>query len=405
MMAAIRAGELGADVTLIEKKPSAGRKLLLTGKGRCNLTNAVEPEMMIKRFFHGGEFLRDAFRKFSNLDLIRFFETRNFKLGTERQMRVFPASGASAGVLGLLLKEVNKNKVKTEFKADVRELLIENNTAKGVALGSKRIFRADSIIIATGGISYAFTGSTGDGLKFAQASGHKITPPRPGLVPLVAKERFPALLEGLTLKNIKLKFVSMPRQKGNRKQIVSETGELLFTGSGISGPLVLSLSGQIVDWLKENRDVHVEIDLKPALSAEQLDARVLREFSAHSRKNLSNVLKELLPLRMVDVFLSELKINAEKNSSQVTAEERQKIIKLLKCFKLNISGSLPVEEAMVTMGGVSLKDINPRTMESRIIKSLYFAGEVIDVDADTGGFNLQAAFSTGYLAGESAALS
>lgn len=405
MMAAIRAGELGADVTLIEKNPSAGRKLLLTGKGRCNLTNAVEPEMMIKRFFHGGEFLRDAFRKFSNLDLIRFFETRNFKLGTERQMRVFPASGASAGVLGLLLKEANKNKVKTEFKADVRELLIENNTAKGVALGSKRIFRADSIIIATGGISYAFTGSTGDGLNFAQASGHKITPPRPGLVPLVAKEKFSALLEGLTLKNIKLKFVSMPRQKGNRKQIVSETGELLFTRSGISGPLVLSLSGQIVDWLKENRDVHVEIDLKPALSAEQLDARVLREFSAHSRKNLSNVLKELLPLRMVDVFLSELKINAEKNSSQVTAEERQKIIKLLKCFKLNISGSLPVEEAMVTMGGVSLKDINPRTMESRVIKSLYFAGEVIDVDADTGGFNLQAAFSTGYLAGESAALS
>jgi predicted Rossmann fold flavoprotein len=280
----------------------------------------------------------------------------------------------------------------------MKDILMQENRVRGVLLNDGRIIPTDRLILATGGVSYGFTGSTGEGLEIAQKLGHRIVGLRPGLVPLETRQNYPKLLEGLTLRNIRLRFSDA------KTQIKSEIGELLFTRFGISGPLVLSLSGKIADWLKQNNPVYVEIDLKPALSNEQLRARLLREFKMNSQKSVKNTLKSLLPKRLVDVFIEKAEILPQKKVNQVTHQERESLLSLLKAWRLDITKTRPIEEAMITRGGISLKDINPRTMESRLIKGLYFAGEMIDVDADTGGFNLQAAFSTGYLAGESAAL-
>ncbi|MDD5731113.1 MAG: NAD(P)/FAD-dependent oxidoreductase [Candidatus Omnitrophica bacterium] len=399
MMAAIRAGQLNQDVTLVEKNPALGKKLLLSGKGRCNLTNTGDLETFLESFSRNGQFLRDAFKKFFNLELIEFFEKRGCKMKVERQLRVFPDSDRSASVLDVLKKELLDSRVKIIFGAALKDIVVRSNKVQAALFeGNAKYMEAERIILATGGLSFRFTGSTGEGLKIAERLGHKVTALVPALVPLVVSGGYPKRLEGLTLKNIRLKFGA------GKKEIVSEIGELLFTGFGISGPLVLSLSGQVSTWLKEEKRPYVEIDLKPALSAEQLDSRLLREFKAGPTMNLKNVLKTLLPLRLIDVFIEILKINGNEKASHVTLEDRRKIAFLLKNFRFEITGTLPLEEAMITKGGVSLKDIDPRTMESRLIKGLYFAGEMIDVEADTGGFNLQAAFSTGYLAGESAAL-
>ena len=256
----------------------------------------------------------------------------------------------------------------------------------------------EKIILATGGISYKITGSTGEVLKIAEGLGHSVIPLRPGLVPVEIKQDYPKRLEGLTLKNIRIKF------SDGERQIISEIGELLFTSFGISGPLVLTLSSKISDWVARVKHIYAEIDLKPALSVEQLNARFLREFHLNPRKSIKNILKEFLPLRLIDLFIEIAKIEPNKKVSQILKPERERIIKLFKAFRMDVVKTAPLDVAMVTRGGISLKDINPRTMESRRIKGLYFCGEMIDVDADTGGFNLQAAFSTGYLAGESAAL-
>lgn len=412
MLAGIRAAGLGSEVTLIEKNPILGKKLLLSGKGRCNLTNLIDPDLFLKRFSQNGAFLRDALKKFSPRDLINFFEKRGLKLNIERQLRVFPASNSSTSVLEALKKELQKNKVKIIYKAALKDIFITEGKVKGSLLSDGRVIPADKIILATGGVSYKFTGSTGEGINLAQKLGHHIIALRPGLIPLETRQKLPIILEGLTLKNIRIKFTSQSIQptshrvgaKNGEKNIVSDIGELLFTKFGISGPLVLSLSAKIVDWLNEKNQVWLEIDLKPALTKEQLNARLLREFKLESKKSIKNVLKNLLPKRLAEVFIDLLKIPADKKVSYITAGERNNLTLLLKSFRLDIVRALPIEEAMVTRGGISLKDINPRTMESRIIKGLYFAGEMIDVDGDTGGFNLQAAFSTGYLAGESAAL-
>jgi predicted Rossmann fold flavoprotein len=405
MMAAIRAAEFGQDVTLIEQNPALGRKLLLSGKGRCNLTNFCHLDEFLQRFSDGGEFLRDAFKKFFNQELMDFFQKQGLKLNVERQGRVFPHTNSSASVLEILKKELVKNKVKIIYQAKLKDILIRDGKVGAVVLRDDRTIPADKVILATGGTSYTFTGSTGEGLDLTKKLGHKVTPLKPGLVALRTKQQLPRLLEGLTLKNIRLSFiVSVPAGVAGkqRKKINSDIGELLFTGLGISGPLVLSLSGKIIDWLRENRSVFVSVDLKPALSREQLHARCLREFSAHPKQTIRRVVWGLLPRRLADEFLKSAKIPLDKPVSQITHKERAEIVSLLKDFRLDISGSFPIEEAMVTRGGVSRKDINPRTMESRLVSGLYFAGEMIDVDADTGGFNLQAAFSTGYLAGESA---
>ncbi len=398
MMAGIRAAQLCQDVTLIEKNPILGKKLLLSGKGRCNLTNACELDSFIKRFSGNGQFLRDAFNKFFNLDLMRFFEKRGLKLKTERQLRVFPQTNRSDSVAEVLKKELHKKKVKIIYKAIMKDIFMQENKIKGLLLEDGKIVPADRLILATGGVSFGFTGSTGEGLDIAKKLGHRIVGLRPGLVPLETRQHYPRSLEGLTLKNIRLSFSDLKRQ------IDSEIGELLFTSFGISGPLVLSLSGQIVDWLQDSNTIYVEIDLKPALSKEQLRARLLREFKMNPKKTIKNTLKTLLPKRLVDVFIDIAKILPDKKVSQITQKERESLVSLFKAMRLDITKTRPIDEAMITRGGVSLKDINPRTMESRLIKGLYFAGEIIDIDADTGGFNLQAAFSTGYLAGESAAL-
>lgn len=396
MMAAIRAGQLKCDVTLVEKNSTLGKKLLLSGKGRCNLTNLCDLDSFLKCFSQNGEFLRDAFKKFFHQDLINFFEKKGLKLKIERQQRVFPVTDRANSVLEILKQELKKNNVKIMYGACARDLIIQDRKIKGLLLDSGRIITAHKVILATGGASYSFTGSSAEGIEIAKKFGHAVSPLRPGLVPLVTRQKYP--LEGLTLKNIRLKFSE------GEKEAISAIGELLFTDFGISGPLVLTLSGRIADWLKTGKRVCVKIDLKPALSMEQLNARLLREFESAAKKSLKNVLKNLLPQRLVGCFLKLADIDPEEKVSRVTKQERARLIEQFKGVRLDIVGARPLEEAMITRGGVCLKDINPRTMESRRIEGLYFSGEMIDVDADTGGFNLQAAFSTGYLAGESASL-
>jgi len=398
MMAAIRAGALQQSVILIEKNPIVGKKLLLSGKGRCNLTNSCDFDAFLTRFSKNSQFLRDAFNKFFNRDLMEFFEQRGLPLKIERQMRVFPVTDSSASVVKVLMEELKKNHVVIQYKTTVRDLLIKDRKVAGVLLVGGKVLPADRVIIATGGMSYAFTGSTGQGFLMAQKAGHGVSALKAGLVPLVVKDRDIRSLEGLTLKNIRLIF------RDKNKEIVSEIGELLFTGFGISGPLVLTLSGKVIDLLEVSKEVSALIDMKPALSSEQLDSRLLREFKDNATKSIKNTLKTLLPKSMIDIVIHRAKIDPDKKANQVTSLERLNLLSLLKGFHLTVTGALPIEEAMVTRGGVSLKDINPRTMGSRVVEGLFFAGEMIDVDADTGGFNLQAAFSTGYLAGESSAL-
>lgn len=397
MMAAIRSGQLRQDVTLLERNPTLGKKLLLSGKGRCNITNASGLDISLLRFSKKGEFLRDAFKKFFNTDLMDFFEGRGLKLKIERQSRVFPVTDRSDSILRVLEQELHRLKIKVQYEALVKDILVHAKAISGVLLADKTPMPADKVILATGGASYGFTGSRGEGLNLAKKLGHAIVALKPGLVPLEIKEPYPAL-EGLTLKNVRLIF------NNGRQKIISEIGELLFTRLGISGPLVLSLSSRIADWLNENKKVHLEIDLKPALSREQLDARLIREIGLSPKKNIRNVFKTLLPGSLIDIFMKKAGIPGEEKANQINQAGRKRLVSLLKGFALDILRTAPLEEAMVTCGGVSLKDINPRTMESRLIKGLYFAGEMIDIDADTGGFNLQAAFSTGYLAGENAAL-
>jgi predicted Rossmann fold flavoprotein len=398
MMAAIRASELGQQVTLVEKNPILGKKLLLSGKGRCNLTNTCDLDSFLARFSGNGAFLRDAFKKFFHRELMDFFQKRGVGLRVERQERVFPQSGKSSSITAVLKKELLKNKVQILYNTQLRDIILRDKRVAGLILSGNRTLPAEALILATGGVSYGFTGSTGDGINLAHRLRHSIVPLRPGLVPLVVRQGYPKKLAGLTLKNIRLRFTDGSRE------IISEIGEMLFTATGISGPLVLTASSRLADWLAEGRPVRAEIDLKPALSAEQLHARMLREFKHNPRQSLRKIIKNLLPQSLGDVILEIAGIPPDKQASQVTQEERKNMVSLLKALRLDILRTLPIEEAMVTRGGVSLQDINPRTMESRLVRGLYFAGEMIDVDADTGGFNLQAAFSTGYLAGESAAL-
>ncbi len=396
IMASVRAAQLGQDVTLIEKNSALGRKLLLSGKGRCNLTNDCDLESFLSRFSRNGQFLRDAFKKFFNRELIDFFEQRGLKVKVERQNRVFPVTDKAGSVLEVLIRELLRNKVNIVYNCRVEDVLVHNGLIKGVALSNGSTLYADKVILATGGMSYGATGSTGDGLVLAKRLGHQIVPCRAGLVALEVSGDLPRLLEGLTLKNIRLVFLD------GKKELVSEIGELMFTDFGVSGPLVLSLSGRIVDWLAQNKKVYLDIDLKPALSMDQINDRFLREFKLFPKKAVKSIMKGFLPLRLVEVFVDNVKIDPLKLAGQITQNERGAMTSLLKKFRLQILRPRPLKEAMVTQGGISLKEIHPRTMESRLIKGLYFSGEMIDLDADTGGFNLQAAFSTGYLAGESA---
>lgn len=396
LMASYQAGAKGAKVFLFERNRNLGRKILISGKGRCNLTNIKDIEEFITSFSPHGKFLYSSLMQFSNLQLINFFERRGLKTKVERGGRVFPESDRSQDIVRVLKEAALEAGVYIKYNTRVKELIVKEQKVVGIRFyDTDDVFYCDKVIVATGGLSYPATGSTGDGFELARQVGHKITPLRPALVPLIAKEPWIKELQGLSLKNVELSMIL------EGKKISKEFGEMLFTHYGISGPIVLTLSRDIVD-LIGNKTLIASIDLKPALDEKKLDERLLRDFTKNKNKIFKNALGDLLPKTLIPVFVNYCNVDPEKDVNQISRVERKRILNSLKDFRITIVGCRK-HEAIVTKGGISLREISPTTMESKIIKGLYFAGEVLDVDGVTGGYNLQAAFSTGFLAGMSAA--
>ena len=393
-MAAIFAARAGNDVIVFEKNAKTGKKIYITGKGRCNLTNAVENEELIKNTIRNPKFMYSAYSAFSSNDTIGFFEKLNCPIKVERGNRAFPESDHSSDIIKALDKAMEEAGVKVRYNTPVEQLVISDDGAaiKGIKLRDVKMVEADKVIVATGGLSYRSTGSTGDGYEFAKQAGHTVKDLRPSLVALEVKESFVKELEGLSLKNVRVIV------KNGKKTLFNELGEMLFTRNGVSGPLILSVSSIAGD-IFYSEGGELSIDLKPALNEDELDARLLRDFTEFRAKALKNALDKLLPKSLIPVFLERTKINTEKKTGDLTKSERSVIIGLLKHFTLQVTGLRGYEEAVITKGGVSVKEINPQTMESKLVKGLYFVGEVLDVDALTGGFNLQIAWSTGVVAG------
>lgn len=394
IIASIRAAENSAHVTLLEKMPKVGRKLKITGKGRCNLTNSAEIEEFVNNI-HNGKFLYSALKGFSAVDTVNFFESLGVKTKIERGGRIFPISDDANEILDALIKKMAILGVEVINNSPVTEILAENKKIVGVKVGDK-IFKCDAVILATGGLSYPKTGSTGDGLKFARRLGHTITEILPALVPLEVEEEFVRDLQGLSLKNVRVKLLS------DGKKVAEQFGEMLFTHFGISGPIILTLSRQVARLLADKKFVELEINLKPALSFEQLDARILRDFEKFKGKIIKNSLHELLPAKLIPIILDRAFIEENKRTDEITQAERRRLVENLRGMLLTVTKPRPIEEAIVTSGGISVKEINPKTMESKIISGLYIVGEVADIDGFTGGFNLQAAWSMGHAAGISA---
>lgn len=394
MMAAIAAAYNGNEVHVFEKNEKNGKKLFITGKGRCNITNASDIENHFANIMRNSKFLYSAYHCLDSYGVCTMIESAGVETKIERGNRVFPLSDKSSDVIYALNKMMRDIGVNIHLKSEIVSVSKENeNIILKEKNGKKHI--GDACIIATGGISYPVTGSTGDGYKFAEKIGHTITERYPSLVPFNIKEEFCKELQGLSLKNVELKI-----QDETGKQYYSEMGEMLFTHFGISGPLVLSASGHISDKLKEHQFI-AKIDLKPALSNEALDKRILKDFEENINRNFNNSLDKLLPKKLIPVIVELSGINQYKKIHEITKEERENLVKLIKELKMSISGARGYNEAIITKGGVSVKDINPKTMESKIVPGIYFAGEVLDIDALTGGYNLQVAWSTGYLAGSS----
>lgn len=394
MMAAYQAAGEGAHVILLEKMPSLGRKVLITGKGRCNITNACDTQQLIKNMPGNGRFLHSAYREFDNTDMIGFIEQWGVQTKVERGGRVFPVSDKAKDVIDAFARALAKRQVEVITNQPVRKLLVENNQVVGVATDHKQ-YLADAVILATGGASYPGTGSSGDGYKMAKELGHAIIPLKPSLVPLEVTEDWIKELQGLSLKNVTATVLV-----GGKKQ-ADDFGEMLFTHYGLSGPIILSLSKVVAEALNTgSKEVMLEINLKPALSEEVLDKRIQRDWEKFSRKQLKNSLNELLPTKLIPVIIDLAFLDPDKFVNQITKSERARLLRQLQHLTFTIQRTRPVSEAIVTAGGVSTKEINPATMESKLIKNLYFAGEVIDIDGYTGGYNLQAAFSTGYVAGK-----
>ena len=397
MMAACMAAVEGAHVTLLEKNEKTGKKIYITGKGRCNLTNACQREEFLENVITNPKFLYSAFAQLDNQAVMNFFEKAGCRLKTERGDRVFPVSDHSSDVIAALNGELKKNRVQVMLHTEVSELLLEEGSVKGVLLSDGKKLHADAVIIATGGRSYESTGSTGDGYRFAKQAGHTIKDLRPSLVPFVVKEEWCKKLQGLSLKNV---AVTLKKEK---KKIYEGFGEMLFTHFGVSGPLILSASSFYT--AKYNgQEVLLTIDLKPAMDREQLDKRILRDFEENAGKQFKNALDKLLPAKLIPVMVELSGIDPHKKTSEVTKKERSRLVELFKELKLTVNGCRGYGEAIITGGGVNVKEIDPKTMGSRLVNGLYFAGEVMDVDALTGGFNLQIAWSTGALAGKSAAM-
>ena len=391
IMAAIIAAENGAQVTLFEKMPQVGRKLRITGKGRCNLTNSAEIDEFVKNIYNG-KFLYSALSNFSAADTVNFFESLGVKTKIERGGRIFPVSDDSAEVIDALIKKMAILGVEVKTNSPVTKILVENKKIVGVNVGDK-FFEADCVILATGGASYPATGSSGDGFKFARRLGHTITEILPALVPLEVEEDFVRDLQGLSLKNVRVTL------KADGKIIEEIFGEMLFTHFGVSGPIILTLSRAVAKLLAEKVFVELSINLKPALTPEQLDARILRDFQKFQRKTIKNALIELLPSKLIAPILDLSYISEDKKVDAVTKDERRRLIENLRGLTLTVTKTRPLAEAIVTAGGVDVKEVNPKTMESKLVKNLFIVGEVLDVDGYTGGFNLQAAWSTGNIAG------
>ena len=399
ILSAIKSAKEGNRVTIFEKNDKCGKKLLITGKGRCNITSSIEIEDFIKNIPGNGKFLYSAFQNFSNQDIIKMLENEGVKTKVERGNRVFPVSDKSIDVLNALLNILKKLNVKIVYNTEITEILVNENKVTGVITNTKEKIKADKVILATGGRSYPATGSTGDGYKMAKKLGHTVTEIRPSLVPLtIHEEKMCQKLQGLSLRNVKITI------RHNKKIIYEDFGEMIFTHFGVSGPIILSASTILLRYknikeLLKNKEIELLIDFKPALNKEKLDLRIRRDFEEFKNKQFKNSLNQLLPQKLIPVIIEKSEIDEDKKVNEITKEERQKLVNLLKEFKLTIKDFKEIEYAIVTAGGINIKEINPKTMESKIIKGLYFAGEIIDVDGYTGGFNLQIAYSTGYTAG------
>ncbi len=392
LMAAITATQKGNKVTVIEKNQKVGRKLMITGKGRCNVCNNCDIDTLINNIPKNAKFLYSSFSTFGPLELMEFFENHGVALKTERGNRVFPVSDKAADIVDALYHSVLKSGAKI-INATAEKLILKENKVIGVKLQDGEILPCDSVILATGGMSYPLTGSTGDGYRMAKELNHTVTELKPSLVPLTIHEGFCTRLSGLSLKNVTLSVF----EEAKKKPLFSELGEMLFTHFGISGPLVLSASSHIRYMGKKNYIAY--IDLKPALSHQQLDNRILRDFAEEQNKDFINSLDKLLPKSLIPVIVKFSGIDSNIKVNQITKEQRLSLCETIKALPLHITGFRPIEEAIITSGGISVKEINPKTMESKLVNGLYFAGEIIDTDAYTGGFNLQIAFSTGYTAG------
>lgn len=393
MMAAITAAGNGHEVTLLEKNEKLGKKLFITGKGRCNVTNAADVETLMKNVVSNRKFLYSAFYGFDNAAVMKMLEEAGCPLKIERGDRVFPVSDHSSDVISALKRTLDQNFVDVKLNTEVAELILKDEKVTGVKLKGGKVLDADAVIVCTGGVSYPLTGSTGDGLKMAKKVGHTVTKLSPSLVPLETSEKWVKELMGLSLKNVSLKLIS------GKKTLYSGFGEMLFTHFGISGPLVLT--GSCYYDSDAHEDTLAVIDLKPALDEATLDKRLVKEFEENINKQFANSLNGVLPSKMIPYVIEMSEIDPEKKVHDITKQERQNLVRTLKNFTLHISGTRGYEEAIITRGGVSVKEIEPSTMRSKIYKNLYFAGEVLDLDAVTGGFNLQIAWSTGYAAGNS----
>lgn len=383
----------GKSVLILEKNKILGKKLMITGKGRCNVTNNCDVETVLKNIPCNSKFLYSAMYSFSPSDTMSFFEELGVPLKTERGNRVFPISDDAKDIVRALTDEISRLGV-TVINKKVSGILIENNKVVGIKCADES-FLSDNVIVATGGKSYPNTGSTGDGYKFASSAGHTVTDIMPSLVPLETKQDFPKELMGLSLRNVTLSLW----ESNKKKPVFSELGEMLFTHFGVSGPLVLSASAHIKDLNKNN--YYITIDLKPGLDEKTLDKRILRDFSDNPNRNFANVLKKLLPMKIIPIIIELSGIDGEEKVNNITKEQRLKLVTLLKNLRIDIKGFRPVDEAIITRGGINIKEINPSSMESKLISGLYFIGEVLDVDAYTGGFNLQIAFATANLAAQS----
>ncbi|MGF7144021.1 hypothetical protein HNQ56_002451 [Anaerotaenia torta] len=399
MLAAIAAARRGHKVILLEKNEKLGKKLYITGKGRCNLTNACDRDTFFDQVVTNPKFLFRAYHTFSNYDAMDFFEQLGLPLKVERGNRVFPVSDKSSDVIAVLKKELERQAVMVRYHSEVTKLLTRDGSFYGLMVkNSGEAFLGDGVIIATGGLSYPVTGSTGDGYRFARELGHTVTPLHPSLVPLHTKEEYVKDLMGLSLKNVEVTVTV------GAKQIYRDFGELMFTHFGVSGPVILSASSFLLPYLQNREPVTLSIDLKPALTSEQLDARILRDFEEFKNKQFKNSLDRLLPNKLIDVIIRLCPIDSEKKVNSITKEERLALAELLKHLTFQITRLSDYNQAVITKGGIQVKEVNPSTMESKLVKGVYFAGEVLDLDALTGGYNLQIAWSTAWLAGQSAGL-